>query len=192
MKYGWMWKIPTQGRYGCGYVFDSNCVSDENIKLEIENYTGEKIINPKLFNFNAGCYEKTWINNCVAIGLSAGFTEPLEATSIWVSISSLKFFKNKIDEAIFKKQNYIEEYNNAIKNMNDDICIFLHLHYLCKRKDTIFWKKFYETKIENYPDLLKNIKLNLLQISEKNNIDYIPTFNSKSWDAVITGIKFKE
>jgi tryptophan halogenase len=56
MKYGWMWKIPVQGRYGCGYVFDSSFATDEEIKQELEEYLGHEIVSPRMFSFTAGCY----------------------------------------------------------------------------------------------------------------------------------------
>ena len=96
MDYGWMWKIPTQDRYGCGYVYDSNYISDDDAIKEIENYLGFEPQYPRkekgAFSFSAGCFEDIWIKNCLSVGLSAGFLEPLEATSIMQTIFALKRF----------------------------------------------------------------------------------------------------
>ena len=156
MKYGWMWKIPVQGRYGCGYVFDSDLVSDEEIKNELEEYLGHEIVSPRMFNFRAGCYEKLWMNNCVAIGLSSGFTEPLEATSIWVQVKALKMFADKIRIYGFDNKRGKEEFNLAIKQMNVEILNFLHFHYLTKRDDSSFWNTF--TQKNETPSLVEGIK----------------------------------
>jgi hypothetical protein len=57
MKYGWIWKIPVQGRYGCGYVFDSSMTTDEEAANEIREYLGHDFKSPKTFNFSAGAYD---------------------------------------------------------------------------------------------------------------------------------------
>jgi tryptophan 7-halogenase len=142
MKYGWMWRIPVQGRYGCGYVFDSKYASDEEIKKEIEDYLGHSITSPRVFDFNAGCYTQTWINNCIAIGLSSGFSEPLEATSIWVQTASLLLLPQLMKGIINRDQKQIDFYNYSVNNINQDIVNFLHYHYLSGRSDTEFWNNF--------------------------------------------------
>ena len=84
-----MWQIPLQNRIGCGYVFDNNYITEEEAKLEIEILIGHPVTIVNNINFNAGAYEKVWIKNCLAIGLSSAFTEPIEATSIMNTINSL-------------------------------------------------------------------------------------------------------
>ena len=142
MKYGWMWKIPVQGRFGCGYVFDSRAVSNEEIKQELTEYLGYEPTIPRVFDFKPGVYKDVWINNCIAIGLSAGFVEPLEATSIQVSTFALRAFAFKINDMIRNRKTASAEFNQEMKQTNDHILSFLHFHYLSKRNDTDFWKLF--------------------------------------------------
>lgn len=142
LRHGWMWKIPVQGRYGCGYVFDSGRATDSEIKEEIEEHLGHEIISPRMFSFDAGCFEDTWINNCVAIGLSSGFSEPLEATSIWVQTTSLTFLLKNINGIISIDAGAKRRYNDAVKTMNSEIAKFLHFHYLTNRQDSNFWRNF--------------------------------------------------
>jgi tryptophan halogenase len=142
MKHGWMWKIPVQGRFGCGYVFDSRAVSDEEIKKELTKYLGFEPTIPRVFNFEPGVYKDQWINNCIAIGLRSGFVEPLEATSIQVSTFALRTFVFKINDMIKNKKIATAEFNKEMKQLNDHILNFLHFHYLTKRSDTEFWKSF--------------------------------------------------
>jgi hypothetical protein len=162
---------------------------------------GYKIKSPKTFTFNAGCFEKTWINNCIAIGLSAGFTEPLEATSIWVSIISLQTIESKIDGIISRNQKSIEQFNLLIRNMNEEIVNFLHLHYLSKRKDSKFWETFKEKN--KTPKYIKNIKtfksLSQHDLNYLNSIYYfddskerIETFGMESWNTIMDGVRFYE
>lgn len=153
MKYGWMWKIPVQGRFGCGYVFDSRLVSDEDIKQEIADYLGHEPTIPRVFNFEPGAYKDVWINNCIAIGLSAGFVEPLEATSIQVTTFGLRALSTKIKGMLSDRKRAIKEFNYEMKRINDHILSFLHFHYLSKRNDTVFWTDF--TKRNVKPDFVK-------------------------------------
>ena len=139
---GWSWKIPTQTRYGNGYVFDDRYISKDNALNELNQHLGtnvEKVA--KSIPFEAGKINKFWIKNCVAIGLAGSFLEPLEAQSIGFSIKQAKLlidnlipFSHSPDlvrKEIEKKYNYI--FDNTL-NM-------VQLHYLTKRNDSKFWKE---------------------------------------------------
>jgi tryptophan halogenase len=86
MDYGWMFRIPVWGRHGNGYIYDSDYIDEHQAKLEAEKYLGYEVEVAKKIDFDPGALDKVWINNCVAIGLSASFVEPLEASSIGTSI----------------------------------------------------------------------------------------------------------
>jgi tryptophan halogenase len=141
MKNGWMWQIPVNGRYGCGYVFDNNRTTADKALLEAEQYFGQKLDSPRAFAFNAGGYQETVINNCMAVGLAQSFVEPLEATSIWISLINLFDFINadliRNDNPIIKKS-----FNKACVYRNDQVVEFLHFHYLSERNDSDFWREF--------------------------------------------------
>jgi tryptophan halogenase len=142
LKNGWMWKIPVQGRYGCGYVFDSDFITPEQAKQELDNILGFEVESPRTFSFDPGAYETTWINNCLALGLSAGFVEPLEATSIWVTINSLRYWLQQITAITENDSRARDRYNDKIKGINDAVLEFIHFHYLTKRNDSKFWRTF--------------------------------------------------
>lgn len=159
MDYGWMWKIPLQHRYGCGYAFDSNLISDEDAIKEIENFLGFEPEYPRkkgyAFNFSAGCFEKVWINNCLSVGLSAGFVEPLEATSIMQTIFTLQRFMSE-KQNLYTKNNFIKEkFNNFYLNETEEIVDFLYLHYTTNKNNTKFWKDF--TKNNKMPEKISYI-----------------------------------
>lgn len=205
MKYGWMWKIPVQGRYGCGYVFDSSFVTDEEIKQEIQDYLGHEITIPRVFSFDPGCYDDVCIKNCISIGLSASFVEPLEATSIWIQVIMLKLWgehKDGLNNRNKQSQNLINSYS---KRINKDVLNFVHLHYLSKRTDSEFWKTF-NVKNKSLPliqDFSELIKTTIPQQSDMSYLNEIETirmgihtinynciFGEHSWLQIASGIKY--
>jgi len=201
MKAGWVWRIPVQGRYGCGYVFDSNFITDEQAKAEVEEMLGHSITVPRYFDFEAGSFDKTWIKNCVAIGLSAGFTEPMEATSIWIQVMTLQHLKLHMKRYIRDGELVVDEFNNIVKNLNNDLMIFIHLHYLTKRTDSEFWSTF-KTRNET-PDFLtrmrdvanvdgiNDITLNKLHLDMPDKDSrYMKTYEISSWLTVGEGVGF--
>jgi hypothetical protein len=149
MTAGWMWRIPTQGRWGNGYVFNNKYINAEKAKKECEDYLGFKVEIAKNIKFEAGTLDKAWIGNCVAIGLSSSFIEPLEATSIGTSIQQSFFLMHLL---INYKQTDIDLYNERFKDIVENIRDFVVLHYIIDRKDSKFWK---ELKLK-LPNTLKN------------------------------------
>lgn len=140
MKHGWVWKIPVQGRYGCGYVFDSRFITEEQALEEVKEVFGD-VESPRTFKFKAGMYKDTYVNNCLAIGLAQGFIEPLEATSIWVScLNLIQFLRN--NGVKNKSEQFRKVFNEACYNRNHQVVEFLYAHYLTERKDSEFWTGF--------------------------------------------------
>jgi tryptophan halogenase len=144
MKYGWMWQIPLQHRWGCGYVFDSRYIDSEDAKTEVEEYLGHPIDSPRTIKFKSGYYKDVWIGNCIATGLASSFFEPLEATSLMGVIVQLQIlgqlgisYKNR------------DTYNRLIENKNKEILSFIRHHYICDKLDTQFWMDLKNNKIPN-------------------------------------------
>ena len=146
MDYGWMWKIPTQDRYGCGYVYDSDYISEDDAIKEIENYLGFEPKYPRKekgsFDFSAGCFENIWIKNCLSVGLSSGFLEPLEATSIMQTIFVLRRFLSDKQNLYTKNDSIKKQFNSIYLKETDKIIEFLYLHYITNKKNTKFWEDF--------------------------------------------------
>lgn len=155
MEYGWMWKTPLQNRYGCGYVFDSNFISDDKAKTEIEKVVGKEVSIPKIFSFEPGSYEEIWINNVLAVGLSAGFIEPLEATSLWSTINYLALFFSSEHNIKNKNKKHKDKFNKIFQEKTQEIVDFIYLHYVTNKDDTEFWKNF--TKNNRMPEFTEYV-----------------------------------
>lgn len=142
-KNGWMWQIPTQERYGCGYVYCDYFTNADNALKELEETTGRKINPIRNIKFDVGRLENFWNKNVVAIGLASGFLEPLQATSIHTTIVQCEllfnyFLHNQKEKSINPFS--IKRYNDFISNLFDDFKDLLQIHYMTKRDDSDFWK----------------------------------------------------
>jgi hypothetical protein len=152
MDYGWMFNIPVWGRNGNGYIFDSNYITHQQAKDEVEKFLGREITVAKEINFDPGALDKVWIKNCCAIGLSASFVEPLEATSIGTSIQQTFLLMHRL---LNYDNDTIDNYNKDVNDILINIRDFVILHYITKKDNTDFWKDV--SKIE----LPETLKLNL-------------------------------
>jgi tryptophan halogenase len=140
---GWMWQIPTQERYGCGYVYSDKFVTDEEALKELQDVTGRKIDKFRIIPFQPGRCDKTWVGNVLAVGLSSHFLEPLEATSIHNTCSVLENFCSSCLH--YSKEKTLSDYNRNLFNFNfgqtiDDYKDLIQMHYLTRREDSEFWK----------------------------------------------------
>jgi tryptophan halogenase len=186
MKHGWMWKIPVQGRYGCGYVFDDTTTDIESAKQEIRDYLGHDVEFPRTFKFNAGCYEKIWIKNCIAVGLSSGFIEPLEATSIWLSTIMLLDVAESFERLESMNQADMDRYNKSFLERTSDIVDFLCLHYITERNDSKFWTDYKNrTMSDNLTSKLTQWKTSVpVHADTRTSI-----FVLDSWMPVLVGVR---
>lgn len=134
---GWMWKIPTQGRYGCGYVYSDAHATPEQARSEIETALGHAIEPRNDIRINAGRLDHQWIGNCVALGLSSSFLEPLEATSIHGTVVQLMLLSSVLSDPTPRARG---AFNAACLRQVDDFRDFIRLHYVSERRDTPFWR----------------------------------------------------
>jgi tryptophan halogenase len=138
---GWTWKIPTQERYGNGYVFSDNYINPDEALKEFNQHLGtntEKVT--KDIKFEAGKVDKFWIKNCIGIGLAGSFAEPLEAQSIGFSIIQSKLLTESINSWMYNPLNICNKFNKTLDGIFDNIIDYVQLHYLTQRKDSKFWK----------------------------------------------------
>ena len=139
---GWMWAIPTSERMGCGYVFSSQHVSADEAQREVEQYLGREIAPRGRIPINPGRLEQAWQHNCVALGLSQSFLEPLEATSIHGTLVQLLLLIRNGAGGLTGQTADVNRswYNAAIARQVDDFAQFINLHYAGGRMDSEFWQ----------------------------------------------------
>ena len=139
---GWQWRIPLQHRTGNGHVFSTRFTDAERARdILLATLEGEALAEPRMLRFRTGRRTHQWIGNCVAIGLSAGFLEPLESTSIHL----IQLAIGKLIE-LFPTGGVLDpadaaEFNRAMALEYDRVRDFLVLHYCAtQRDDTPFWR----------------------------------------------------
>lgn len=181
---GWQWQIPLQNRTGNGFVFCSKYMTDDEAKKTLlANIQGELLNEPRVIKYKTGTRRKHWNKNCIAIGLSSGFIEPLESTGIHL-------FQRAIVRLMLMfpsrgiKQCDIDEFNAQAKTEAENIKDFIILHYhLTDRKDTPFWRY---CKSMDIPDTLKH-RMTLFKESGHVFKKAEELFGETSWIQVMMG-----
>lgn len=183
-KSGWQWQIPLQNRVGNGLVYCSKYCSDEEAISTIKaNIEGEMITEPRVIKFNTGRRRKGWNKNCVALGLSSGFIEPLESTSIHLIMSGvIRLLRLFPFEGIC--QSTIDEYNSKLDSELNAVRDFIVLHYkTTEREDTDFWL---HCKTMEIPHSLHH-KIKLFKETGRVFLDDGDIFRVDSWTQVLIG-----
>lgn len=152
--HGWRFKIGVYHRMGNGYCYSSKHVSDEEAKDYFISQIGPQRKPPRLIKWKPTRLKTFGNGNCAAIGLSCGFTEPLEANALYTIITSIRRLNNVLDQSTLDFTTYNEKMGYTI----DDISDFILVHYtLSRRNDTQFWKDMRELGERlNHKELVRN------------------------------------
>lgn len=181
---GWQWRIPLQNRVGNGYVFTSSLVSDDEALAALKrNMDGEPINEPRVIRFDPGKRKELWHKNCVAIGLSGGFIEPLESTSLHLVQQSIIRLVSLFPDKRFS-QSTIDQYNRMCSAELDAIKDFIILHYYAnQRDDSDLWR--YSRNMSIPASLQQRIEL----YQETGNlvIEKYDLFKVANWVSVLEG-----
>lgn len=169
---GWIWDTPTQTRRAIGYVHASEFISENDAKKELLAYQDKSLkdTDTRVIKFKVGQRKKAWAGNCITIGLSGGFIEPLESTGLYMSelaaVTLAEHFPHKDEDMAA----LAFRFNRVISNRYYEILDFINLHYcLTRRTDTAFWREV--QKPERINDRLK-AKLEHWQIKAPSQSDF--------------------
>lgn len=194
---GWIWDIGLPTRRGVGHVYSSAHISDAAAELELRNYVaatnGPKSINAaRKISFNPGYRETFWHRNCVAIGLSAGFIEPLEASALALVELSAAMLSDQMPATRAVMDIVARRFNDSFRYRWERVIEFLKLHYLLtKRTDSEFWRD--NCRTESVPDRLREL-LALWRHLAPSRYDLFrveEVFPSASYQYVLYGMGFR-
>ena len=186
MDYGWLFRSPVWGRFGNGYIFDQNYIDEEQAIEEVSKYYGRKITPAKYIKFDPGALNKTWIKNCVAIGLTSNFVEPLEASSIGATIHQCFLLMHRLENY---NEKIIDSYNKSVQDIFQNIRDFVVLHYVTKKQNTEFWKECANIELpQSLSDRLELWKYKLPIQEDFNDLsDYI-LYNEQNFIMIMNGL----
>ncbi|MDG1418783.1 MAG: tryptophan 7-halogenase [Maricaulis sp.] len=182
---GWQWRIPLQHRIGNGYVYSSRYLDDDQAAVDtlMANLDGKPLADPRMLRFTTGRRKKFWNKNCLSLGLSAGFIEPLESTALHLVqagiASFLPFFPDGNPDPLAE-----QAYNQRLTREFEAIRDFIILHYHAnERNDSDLWRDAAAMEI---PDTLAE-KLAHFKSHGRVFPESWDLFQSPNWLAVLLG-----
>lgn len=191
LKYGWAWKIPLTSRFGNGYVYSSKYVDDDAAETEFRQHLGlqESDIEARRLKFKVGRVREHWAKNCLAVGLSQGFIEPLEATALDMVQETVVRFIEACNNGNMTDQ-HRDAFNARISDRFDAVRDYIVCHYrISTRNDTDYWRD--NGSNEKISASLRQILTawiqgkNITDELERQKLDaYFP---SVSWNCLLAG-----
>ncbi|MBB5698559.1 tryptophan halogenase family protein [Sphingomonas yantingensis] len=181
---GWQWRIPLQHRVGNGLVYSSRHLSDDAAaELLLGNLDGKVLGDPRIIPFRTGRARRQWDRNVVAVGLSSGFLEPLESTSIYLIQSAIVRLLHHFPHAGIQPA-AVAEYNRQSRIEFETVRDFIILHYhATSRNDSPFWR---DVRAATLPDRLA-AKIELFRATGALTQDPLDIFMEPSWVQVLMG-----
>ena len=195
--HGWIWDIGLPTRRGTGYVYSSAHGSDEQAETALRAYVAKnggptEIPQPRKLSFTPGHREKFWHRNCVAIGQSAGFIEPLEASALVMVELSAALVSEQMPATRDAMDILAKRFNDLFTYRWSSVINFLKLHYvLTKRTDTAYWRD--NCLAETIPEQLTEL-LQLWQHHNPSRHDFsrvAELFPAESYQYILYGMGFR-
>lgn len=192
LKYGWAWEIPLTNRIGNGYVFSSAYCSPGDAETELREYLGllDSDAEARHLKMKVGRLESHWHRNCLAVGLSQGFIEPLEATALNVVCNTVYRFMDTVDAEGFSSSHGCSVFNDKVNEDFERVRDYIVAHYvLNSRRDTAYWVE--NAQNTNISDTLKEILAiwtsgqNLSREIESGKIR--SAYTPRSWYCLLAG-----
>jgi len=152
---GWIWDIGLTHRRGVGHVYSSEFLSDDEAEVNLRSYLGKRAdeLSPRKICFDSGYRKQFWKGNCVAVGMSAGFVEPLEATAIMLVEISARYIAENLPPDHNIMRITAKRFNEQMNYRWGRIIDFLKLHYMLTKRTEPYWQA--HTEEASIPDSLK-------------------------------------
>ena len=182
---GWTWRIPLRNQTGYGYTYASQFCSDAEARSTlISSLDGPRVSSFQIIPFTSGRRREFWKNNCLSLGLAAGFIEPLESTALHLIARGMDFFLRFFPDKDCEPS-LIREYNRRMSYDYDEVRDFIVLHYCTtQREDTPFWQRC--KNMELPASLEEKIELFKAHGLVRDGVDEL--FRSSSWQSVFEGM----
>lgn len=196
---GWVWDIGLRNRKGIGYVYSSSHCSDDQAHQQLMAYLGKQLstdqiaqIAPRQLKFKPGYREQFWVGNCVAVGMSAGFIEPLEASALAMVELSVNMLCDNLPSTFEQMPIVRKRFNQRFAYRWQRVIDFIKLHYvLSQRDDSGYWRD--NRAEESIPESLKEL-LAIWRFQAPSRYDFIENeevFPSASYQYVLYGMQFR-
>lgn len=188
---GWAFRVPLFGRTGNGYVFSSRHISDDQATAEFVAYLGgkAKAEDCRVIPMRVGRAQETWVGNCVALGLAAGFVEPLESSAIYSVETSLKWLFHYFPDSEFP-DGLRNRYNARTAGLYDEVVDYIVLHYaLSDREDTPYWIA-QRNDVELPERLAANLEVWRNTLPVRGDFPAVNYFDECTYTAALLGKRF--
>lgn len=196
---GWIWDIGLPSRRGVGHTYSSNHINDDEAEQQLRRYiatsVGEKEseqLSVRKLSFTPGYREKFWHKNCVAVGMSAGFIEPLEASALAMIELSVTMISEQLPQTRQQMDIVAKRFNSRFNYRWQRVIEFLKLHYvLSQRRDSAYWRE--NQAAASIPERLTEL-LELWKYQPPSRYDFIENeeiFPSASYQYVLYGMGFE-
>jgi tryptophan halogenase len=190
---GWIWDIGLHQRRGTGYVYSSRHTNADRAESVLRAYLGpaSEKLPARHLRFNVGCRHTQWVGNCVAVGLAAGFVEPLESSGIGL-VESAAYLIAHLLPGDGNMRPTAALFNQMMLERFDRVFDFIKLHYtLTKRRDTDFWRDNADPAT-NFTTLAD--KLEMWRCRPPHRLDFVTDYElylPASWQFVLYGMEFE-
>ena len=195
---GWIWDIGLPSRRGVGHTYSSAHISDAEAEQQLRHYIANSIgedesekLSVRKLAFTPGYREKFWHKNCVAVGMSAGFIEPLEASALAMIELSITMISEQLPQTRQQMDITAKRFNSRFSYRWQRVIEFLKLHYvLSQRRDSDYWRDNQEAA--SIPDRLAEL-IKLWRYQPPSRYDFIENeevFPSASYQYVLYGMGY--
>ena len=186
---GWIWQIPSQTEFGTGYLYSSQFTTDDEAREDYNkwliNSHGVQLDTDRIIKWKSGYWKEAWIGNCLAVGLSGGFIEPLEALTHQYLTFMVELFMS-LNSTLKGLEYNRNQFNMAQNRIFFDYTLFLNLHYCTNRDDSPFWRHMTANKTKWVKTMEDKCKHEFIDVFR--NDDMLDYWGHDNYIQVMNGI----